>query len=724
MARLRVKKPFATYPHRAELWRWAFLSGVVLWLLHPFATNRMIGTGDALWYAQMLADFVTQIRDGHFPVFVGQTEWAWNGAVYPLRVAPLYQHLGAAIDFVTGRQLGFFALQHAIVSVSGSLGLVSAYLCLRSIDPASPWRSAVLAGLYLSCPGVLGTIYTQDLYMTWMVLPFLPIAFLGAARTFERDDLTAQCLLAVGLAGTWLAHAPVALWLTLIVGTSQAVRLLFIHRRVPSWQRAAAGGALFALLGSYPFISVVRLQIPGVASAVASGLANDQQITQAIREVFPRVLQPLSESARALSDLQLGYALWVLLAFTVVVSCATGLFLRREERGTMSIVPLLLGACALLIVLLLPVPLVTEWLWNHVPGQIKRITFYWPMHRFYLLLAAMIVTVVQLTARRRHERWRQATMIVACLGLAWSLWECRQFVRAGADRTASTAISQRALRPENRLLMNHAYGLFAALPEHFTNGATDPRAEVRLFNARTGEELRGPTPTGNFIPVTGRIDANPGILRLDRELIVEPGQRYALDFQFRARDYTGILQLSGSTLFREYQLPRSGSERAFGTAPGNSTTLALWTTSREPERIVLRFIPTAPGATPGQFADFGELRFRQIDPASEPATLLGLVPLRVRTRASTPAELRTPRMAMLGYSATVDAAAASLSTAADGTVQVAVPAGEHIVELAYRAPALVQFSYFATLLAWAAVAALGALTVWRRRSASGAATQA
>jgi hypothetical protein len=663
----------------------------------------------------MLADFVTQIRDGHFPVFVGQTEWAWNGAVYPLRVAPLYQHVGGLIDLLTGHHLGWFALQHAIVIVSGSAGLLSAYLCLRAIDCASPWRACVLACLYLSCPGVLGTIYTQDLYMTWMVLPFPPLAVLGAARTFERDDITAQLLLAAGLAGAWLAHAPVALWLTLIVGGTQIVRLLTVHRRGYSWKRALVGAGTFVALGAYPFISVAWLNVPGAPAAMTSGLVNDQQITQAVRDVFPRVFLPISENARALSDLQLGYGLWALLALATARAIIVRVNADARESARRVLACGLIVACVALLVLLLPVPFLTEWLWRHLPGQIKRITFYWPMHRFYLLLAVLIAFALQLTARRANEQWRRALLIVAGVSLAWSVWEARQFVRAGSERTAPSAISQRALRPENRLLMNHAYGLFTALPEHFTNGVADPCAEVRLFDARGDMELHGPAATTEFIRANGRIDANPGVLRLEREITLQPGQRYALDFRFRTRDYTGILQLSGSTFFREYQLPRSGERRAFGSEGENSPTLPLWTTAREPESVTLRFIPTAPDVTPGQFSDFGELRFRRIDPAAEPAELLSLTPLRVRTRASVPATLRTPRMALLGYAATVDGAAAQISTASDGTVQVAVPAGEHVVEIAYRAPVLVRATYYVSFAAWLAVGSLGAFAVWRGR---------
>jgi hypothetical protein len=88
--------------------------------------------------------------------------------------------------------------------------------------------------------------------------------------------------------------------MTLIAGGVQASRLCFIHRQKPAWQRALLGALVFAALAHYPFVSVASLHVPGAASAVISGLAEQERITQAIHDVFPAVLRPLSENARQL----------------------------------------------------------------------------------------------------------------------------------------------------------------------------------------------------------------------------------------------------------------------------------------------------------------------------------------------------------------------------------------------------------------------------------------
>src|SRR5271165_3029360 len=96
---------------RAEAARWLVLLVATLWLAHPYFAPRLIGTGDALWYHHSLADAVTQFRAGVFPVFVGQSDYSFNGSVYPIRAAPYYQYFAGALDLLTGRSLSIYALE-------------------------------------------------------------------------------------------------------------------------------------------------------------------------------------------------------------------------------------------------------------------------------------------------------------------------------------------------------------------------------------------------------------------------------------------------------------------------------------------------------------------------------------------------------------------------------------------------------------------------------------
>jgi hypothetical protein len=701
---------------RQEIARWLVLLATGLWLFHPFMTGRQIGAGDALWYTHMLADYVTQLRAGIFPVFVGQTDYAFNGAVYPLRVAPLYQHLAVAIDLVTFRQLGFFALQHATVIVCGFAGLFVSYLALVRIAPAQRWAACGLAVLYVSCPGVLGTIVTQDLYMTWMTVPILPVAVYGIVRTFQHDDLTAQACLAAALAALWQSHSPIALWMTLIAGGTQAVRLLVLHRHRDAWFRALAGVALFVVLGLYPFVSLASLRVPGATSTVTASLAHPEQIAAAVRAVFPAILLPLSDHARTLADLQLGYGLWLVLFAVIGASLLSA---RWDMR-------LLLVACLGLLLLLLPVPFLNDWLWLHLPETLRRITYYWPMQRFYLILGALLAAAGQLalavlTDKREDEKTLAAinspspltspltfpltlTLTLAC---GWSLWEARQFIRAGEERTASAEVSARDLRPENRLLMTHAYGFLPALPAYFSHGVMDPSVETRLLTRDKFEVM--PPIVGTVVQTSdfqGQVDDNPGVLKLTPTLQLEPGQRYVLDFEFSPHRYAGVLQLSGRTFFREYLLPQSGEPRAFGTESANAKSLSLWTTAAEPEVVTLRFIPTG-GDKPGEFSNFARFTFRKLDPTAGPATVTSLLPFRATVHPAADAWLETPRVYIPGYVATVDGHATEVQRSPQGLVMIPVTATTHEIELRYQGPIGLRVSYWLSLFFWVALVIIG-----------------
>lgn len=684
--------PAARGNRRAEAARLLLLAAVATWLLHPFATARQIGAGDALWYANMLADYVTQLRAGVFPVFVGQTDYAFNGAVYPLRVAPFYQHLAGVLDLLTGRQLGIFALQHLCVLVVGYAGIFSSYFALNTLAPGQRWSAAGLAILYLSCPGLLGTIYTQDLYMTWMTIPFVPWVVYGLARPFSVDSLKTQIILGAALAALWWAHAPIALWLTLIAVAAQGVRLAALHRTRAHVGRAFWGGVTFALLAHYPFVSLASLQT-GAAPATDI-LPRAHLIAEHVRNVFPGVVLPLSTHARALSDLQLGYALGLVLAI------ATGLALKTRRAHLLALT--LAGAGLLLLIL--PVP-GNAWVWDHLPETLKRLTYYWPMQRFYLIIAALatgagisaLAAGVELKANvTRHLR---VLLVIAC---SWSLWESRQYVAAGRERTASAEITAQNLRPENRLAMNHAYGLFPALPAYFSHGVMDPRAEARQLDHATLAVLPPPAPSPTepaLTPLRGTVDANPGVLLLSPSLTLQPGRRYTLEFVFAPKSYVGILQLSGRTFFREYALPHSGEALAFGSEAPHNPTLPLWTTASEPETITLRFIPTD-GTAPQTFAAFAAIRLREINDATATVNVTAQLPFRATVHAPQPAWLETPRMYQAGYQATVDGRDATVKKSPQGLAMIELPYGAQTITLTYQAPMLLRVSYVTSLLLW------------------------
>jgi hypothetical protein len=270
--------------------------------------------------------------------------------------------------------------------------------------------------------------------------------------------------------------------------------------------------------------------------------------------------------------------------------------------------------------------------------------------------------------------------------------------------------------------MNHAYGLFPRAPAYFSNGVMDPQAESRLLSTKDEREL--PTVRSNPAQegrLTGTVDANPGILNLAPTLRLEPGLRYEFRLAFSGHDYHGILQIVGRSFFREYILPASGESLAFGSTRGASNRLPLWSTDPAGDTLSLRFIPTAPGAKPTDFSQFGRFTLSRVDLATAPISLQSLMPYRATVRSPPPARLETPRMAMPGYHATLDGKPTAVTRSAEGLVTIPVPAGEHVVELIYHGPPILRFSYWTCLTAWCTLAAgatwLGLRSLRQRGSA-------
>jgi hypothetical protein len=549
---------------------------------------------------------------------------------------------------------------------------------------------------------VLATIYTQDLYMTWMTVGLAPFAVYAIVRTFRKDDLRSQVILGSSLASLWWAHSPIALWFTIIATFSQGVRLWQVRLTPGCLKRSAMGALVFVILAQYPFASVSMIGVPGDHSAASVPLAHPEMIAGNIRQAFPATLLPI-RNPEGLGALQLGYGLWAVLLASALVWAAC----RKRELSV------LIVASFLLILLLLPIPGLNPFLWSSMPGAILRITYYWPMQRFYLILAALTATAGQIAwdiwaAKAARFRLPVALLLAGCC--AWGLQQASPFIRAAKAATSTAAESTRSMLPENRLLMDHAYGLFAGLPPHFSNGVVDPRSEARLISTPPGPPAGNLVSSGSF---EGTLDANPGILDLSPRLRLEPGQRYLLHISFNHPDEAGILQCVGHTFFREYLLPSSGEPQSFGSGPSNSHSLDVWSSDPAGDDVSLRFIPAQPSPSARALAAFGSFQLRQRTPGEGPVEVTSLLPFQARVRTPSSSLLETPRMYMPGYTAWVDGIRVPAASTPDRLVGVPLSAGEHTVVVGYPGPALLRFSYWAALASW--VAALSFLAFDNRR---------
>lgn len=365
-----------------EVARWTVIATLGLWLMRGYSTADLYGAGDAQWYGTMLADAVAQVRAGVFPIWMGQSATQFNGAIYPLRIAPGFHYLGVLLDALTFHTGGIFALQNLLLTLVALASLFCCYFSLAVLAPLRRWTALALALVFFACPGVLGMAYMNDLLMSWMTLPWVVLAWFATIRSFQDGGRTpTMALLGVSLGLCWWGHSPIALWMTLIAGALQVVRLGRLLPSVPRMAPLAVGAFSFVAVAAYPLGSVLLyppepgLRVDAFQQATASSLA------YFVREVFPAILLPLSHGGHQLGDLQLGYSLWAL--FFLCLWAYAG---RRS---------LPLGACLgvglVLLLLLIPVPWLNPALWACVPKFIRNATSNWAMNRLYLPLAGALV---------------------------------------------------------------------------------------------------------------------------------------------------------------------------------------------------------------------------------------------------------------------------------------------------------------------------------------------
>ncbi len=225
-----------------EYLRIGVLLWVVCWLFEPFFTSRLIGGADARWYGYVMADALEQARAGVWPVFVGQGEFMFNGAIHPFRTAPYYTNAGILLDLATFRVLSPLAVQHLLVLATATVAALVSYGCLVALLPHRRWLACGLALLYVSTPATLAYIYIFEMYMTFTTLAWMPLIIYGNIRLFQKNDAIGWIAVVAGLALVWYGHAPVGSWATMFTVGVQGLRLLARDRDLSSvrgggWRR-------------------------------------------------------------------------------------------------------------------------------------------------------------------------------------------------------------------------------------------------------------------------------------------------------------------------------------------------------------------------------------------------------------------------------------------------------------------------------------------------------
>jgi hypothetical protein len=697
-----------------EALRWLGLIGVCSWVIHPYATTQLVGGGDAHHYAQQLTDAAEQFRNGDYEMYVGNSAHAFNGDIHPLRTAPYFSYLGAVVSLFAGPTLTAVAVQNLLIVLSLAASVAGIYLLLTRLRPSAACAAFWLACAYGTSPGVLALIYSGDMIATWLTLPWLPIVFYSVIRLWDTPHPAPTFgLLAAALAMVWLAHPPVALWTSFLVGLVLAARLVMHREKGRAVTQTFAGLALCFMLCGYVFVSVYTLQMPSDPNLVANVRSGANLAT--LKAGWAGLGQPIDAAgADLIRNLQLGPALW--LAFLVALVATIARPARHWAVGLLT-----LGAVSLLL-LLVPSPFISGGIWAIMPEIVIDATHEWPMQRFYPILSAL-VPFLALHAWPRAGRGlfqRAPQFLVAGLaaGVVYSAFDVRKLVARGYSITSSPLMSDLRMRPENALMSRYSYEYFGQLPSGFSHGTMNPIMQNRLLARGSLEPIdlnrlalnravpdREPRLRTQhvFVPTDYGGYFNPSV-RLDSK------QVYFARFQFTEPEVNGTLQLLGKFIYREYVLPLSGAPMAFGTRPDSRDGFTLWTTGPEADEVQVRFY-AQPGRPP--ISNLGTLELLSLNPNRLPLQTLSGNPFRVAVRSAADSWLETPKIFIDGYQARVDGRSAPVMRSPDGLAMVPVPAGLSRVDLSYVGPPALRVAFGITLLSWIAV--LG-LYVWSWRS--------
>ncbi len=689
-----------------EIFRWLAMAAAAIALLLPFYGRHGFGSGDVNWYVAMLADVIVQIRHGVFPVWVGQSEYAFNGAMSPLRLAPLFQYAGGLLDLLTCHVLDPLTLANAVVSAFGLLTAASAYAAIRLALPKRPNLACLLALLWLACPGVLAPLYAGFQYMEWIAMPFLPIMAYGCWRLWVHDDRPARLAIVAGLAGMMLAHTPTALW-----GGLFAAGIYLAHAVVrKNWRAQAvqiAGmAAVFAILGGFPIGSVFA--IDNRASMAGSG----HPASVGLEAIFPDNFRPINLNDMGLKSYQLGYAL------IAVALLALILLAWLRPRGGL----VFIGTILVVIPLTTPVPGLTNWIWAHVPGIVITITNSPPqrLFEFWAIFIVFAFVLAMSDSRLVRRRGLEAGILLSlALGGLWSAREAAKMVGGLAPTFVGAADAAIGLRPENLQLARYAYATFAHAPGYASHGHVDPLLENRLLDAsgRTvlaanadaaAPQLRADSDIANVprLIQAGRwlatSDNHRPIYKLAPSLRLESGQAYALRLEFIHPEKEGVLQIVTPEMFREYLLPDSGiglapSSLAFGALPTSSPVVSLQQGAGKAATPEARFVAPISYGEEFEFARFWLFTY---DLADLPVRVSSWIPYRAETETALPAFLETPRIWQRGWEAKVNGRRVVTRESAQHLVMVPLAPGTSEVELRYRPPLWLAGWFWLAVLGW------------------------
>ena len=714
----------ATHTDKFETTRWILIGATATWIFWPAYTIKPSGAGDAYWYTMMLSDYLEQLRSGIFPVWIGQTDYAFNGAFFPLRLAPAFQHFGGLVDFATFQTLDYLAIKNIILAIIPLASVYSAYFTIRAMSPNRSNLALVLALIYLLSPSLIAPWIIGDQYMTFLTAPFLPVVFYGYWRSQVDNDTTGHLLLGTGIGILWLIHTPIAIWSSLFASVLYIFKLITHRRSGRECRMAALSLVIYLLLGTYPVISALSIEMVNLSTDANSIFLEAQKI-------FPQILLSSVSKGNGPANYQPGYA--ALLAGFI------GLMISIKRRNRDAIAFSI--ASLMMIFLILPIKGISQWIWAHIPQIILNATNTWAAQRLSIIWVTLLIftlaaAVARTPIRLSRPLFKIGLFAASIIAISWSIREA-YILRSHISRTIPNGSDWKSsYAKHNIILTRYPYSYFKSTPPYFSHAYMNAVLENRLLD-RTNLKVTisnydsaasGSISGGNRLISSGLLravnDNNSVFYILQQSFIIEPKTHYALRINFLTSGENGYLQISGDKLFREYILPDSGAgmgtqngpPQSFGTTASSSHIVPLYTDASKPSTLrITNILPERPKINEFDCANYELWEYK---PDQLPIGIQSISPYRANVKTTKPAYLETPRMWLDGYKAKLNGNIISVSRSPNNLCMIPVETGISTIELIYSPPAMVKYSYWLMLTTIATIV-LGLLhQLFTRRNGS------
>lgn len=527
----------------------------------------------------------------------------------------------------------------------------------------------------------------------------MPLGWFAAVRVFAMKRSWWWLLLLVPVTGIlWLTCRPWLGWLGLTLVLLGI--LTMVSRR---WV-----GLNFA--GHAPLLLLICVLVgaAGMDVMIRAGWASIDSYPEQSRQLWTsnwseNYFKPLILGLRSDGVFQPGWGLWLAGLGTGLAAC------RRGALATQFV----FGALLLVLLPLVHWPRVGDFMFEYFPRNLTTLTGITMEFRVAPVLASLLALGGLLALRELPGLavpMRRLAVLILLLAVVWASWQGRYFVHRGHFITTSPELSAKDWRSENAPMDRFVYDLLP-IPSYFSHGKMDPRMEMRLLD-NSGNLIYGPAQmmkameeagTETVRLVTRTIPGHPDWLQIEPGFVLQPGEHRLLRFEFDpARSYSGYLIMTSPGGYREYRLPESGMQRSFGTGPDHSRGLSLWNSGAEPEHYMMQFL-LKPGHDLAPDMHFATMVMSMFRPERLLIRLESINPWRVWINLPREGKLETPRVFLPGYEVWMDGhrlARSRISVSPDRLLQIAMPPGEHTVEVRFVGTLKLRMAGVVSLLAW------------------------